>query len=509
MARSNAQTLLNHLLGETTQLGLSGAVDIPDDDNPSGLTLLNLQIPAPRPKNAPVPAETLIEKAGPEYNASGVTVVDLGGTTAYSNLLRKANVEMFRNYAKYSTWVRAAIDYYRRMLGRAAFELIPVDSTTKPNRRDKQVKAAVELLLRHPNEADESYGTLKEQLIEDYLVIGHGCIELNLLRNLTAESMRILDAGRIGFVKAWDGTDRAVPRYVEFKDKHATLVSRYLAHEQVFCLVNRPQSDTKLGFSHVEALHRSVLALLSGDEYMIKQLLQPIPESLLNLGEGVTKAQVDDFKYQIQSVRDKLAIIGGSKKAEVLRLSATAEEMKILDGQEWFVRQVAAIFGISTAKLKLSVDTSRANTEAMYDDDLEMITGELTRIEELETATYINRWSYLGEINLKFSYPIMHRKDEKQQADIGKIQTGQPWASINEARTRTGEKPLEGSEFPYADEPILNMGKGSIPLPYSVWAQQVAEIEKNIGKTPEPDTPPAEGEEQLPEGDGEATDDNI
>ena len=505
MAKSLLQSVLDRVLGETIQLGLGGNEQPAQVEEVAGVIQLNLTAPE---RGAPAAAAGAVSRDTAAISAlskadmgSGIAVIDLGGTGTYANLLRKSNVEMLRNYARHSTWVRAAIDYHRRMLGRSVYALTPIDSTEKPSRLDKRVKKAVEDLLRHPNAADESYGLLKEQMVEDYLVVGHGCIELDLNRDLSVRSMRVMDAALIGFVKAWDGTDRSVPRFVKFKDKFGGTIERYLAHEQMFCLVNRPQSDTKLGFSHVEALHRSVLALLAGDDFLIKQMVQPIPDSLINLGEGVTKQQVDEFRYQIQQVRDKLAIVGGVKNAQAIRLSASAEEMKILDGQEWFVRQVAAIFGISTAKLKLAVDTSRANTKEMYDDDLEAITGELVRIQELETATFINRYSYLGDINLEFSYPIMHRKDERQQAQIAKTQTGQAWASINEARTRTGEKPLEENAFPYVNEPIINDKDG--PLPYSIWAKKVQDIEKNIGK--EPAAPSAE---PAPSADGTNGDSN-
>lgn len=66
-----------------------------------------------------------------------------------------------------------------------------------------------------------------------------------------------------------------------------------------------------------------------------------------------------------------------------------------------------------------------------------------------------------------------HAKDEKQQALIGKQQTGnQPWASINEARTRTGKKPLDTNKFPFADAPVINTKDG--PLPMSIWQTRVS-----------------------------------
>ncbi len=66
----------------------------------------------------------------------------------------------------------------------------------------------------------------------------------------------------------------------------------------------------------------------------------------------------------------------------------------------------------------------------------------------------------------------MHRRDERQQAAIARQQTGnQPWASINEARVRTGEKPLDAARFPFADEPLINTKDG--PVPMSIWQETI------------------------------------
>lgn len=411
---------------------------------------------------------------------SHVTIVDLGDRRGQL-LERKPDVRLLRAYAENSVWVRAAIDYYRRTAGRAHFEIVPLETIDKPTRRDKQVKLAVENLLSAPNPAGEPYGAMKEQLIEDYLVIGHGAFRLDLLRDLSISSIKVVDAAYLGFVKAWDGTDPLLPRYCEFDARQPQAVKRFYANEEVMCLVNRQRSYSHIGFSHVEALDRTVTALLSGDDFMIEQLMTPVANKMIDLGEGATKLQVEQFKFQLQQVSDRLAVIGGTKNTKVHNLSASADEMRILDGQQWFVRQVAAVFGISTAKLKLAVDTSRANTEAMYDDDLEAISGELIRLEELETATFINRYNdpnKADKVNLKFFYPVMHRKDEKAQATIAKTQTGQPWASVNEARYRTGEDLLDQNEFPFANEPVV-MIKGN-PVPYSIWTAQMVNTKAKI-----------------------------
>lgn len=425
------------------------------------------------------PMESDISKVEKNLGSQvGIAVIDLSSGT---QMEFKPNAKTLRAFAGNSTWIRAALEYKREKIGRAQFELIPVDSTTNPKRVDKFVRSEIEKVLNRPNEAEDSYGTLKEQLLEDYYVIGHGCFELDLFNDTTVRGINILDAARLGFNKKWDGKTPGVYRYALFHEKNSNKVERYFANEQIFCLVNRKRSHTKLGLSHIEVLFNIVRALLAGDERLIKQIIQPVSEKLISLGEGVTPKQVEEFKYQLNQVKDKLAVLGNTKDPKVLDLSGSPEQMKILDSCEWFVRQVAAVFNMSTAKLKLSVDTSRANTATMFDDDLEGLEGDLNRIIELENKILIDRYKYLGEINLKFSYPILHRKDETTQARIANIQTKNAWASTNEARTRTGEKTLDSK---WADE-ILVLEKGEL-LPWSILEKRWEKMEKEIENPSEP-----------------------
>lgn len=63
------------------------------------------------------------------------------------------------------------------------------------------IRSEIEALLRQPNEAGESYGTLKEQMIEDYYVIGHGCLAFDLRQDLVPQAIVTVDAARIAFNK--------------------------------------------------------------------------------------------------------------------------------------------------------------------------------------------------------------------------------------------------------------------------------------------------------------------
>jgi hypothetical protein len=59
-------------------------------------------------------------------------------------------------------------------------------------------------------------------------------------------------------------------------------------------------------------------------------------------------------------------------------------------------------------------------------------------------------------------YPIMSRRDEKQQADITSKQTSSSaWISTNEARRAAGQPDIE---LPIANEVLIPVGKGRVPL---------------------------------------------
>jgi hypothetical protein len=457
---------------------------------------LNLDL-SPSPKSAvasaPLSPKSLRDQQamGANLNAevrTHVSVFNLQGRSAVE-MMRKQNVLMLRRYAEHSVWVRAAIKCYRDSIGRAKGVLKQVDPQRPMNER---VRREVAALFAKPNLARTPYRQLKEEFVEDYLVIGHGALELTLRKDTLPNGMRVLDAARVGMVKGWDGTDRSLPRYV-LLDKSGR-ASRFLADEQVMCLVNCSRSYDELGLSHVEVLDLAVRVLLQADEQMLKEVSKPMPSGALNLGAGATKGQVEQVRNEMSQVEHPFVVLGGTESMSFVRFDATAAQIKRLDQCTWYVRQVAAIFGVSTAKLRLAVDTSRANTEAMFDDDLEGPGALLENIAELENAVIVQRWGDPEETNLMLDYPIMNRKSEKEQAGIGQIALGnQPWRTINEVRRNTGDPEIESA---IADEILLNIGGTLIPL--STYEEQLSERTK----PPVPSNPPAPPNEDKPSQDG-------
>ncbi|MBI3654058.1 MAG: phage portal protein [Acidobacteria bacterium] len=375
-----------------------------------------------------------------------------------NRLFNKRNVRTLRNYAEYSIWVRAAIDIYRDVVALAQYVLLPADAQKPVN---EKIKSEIVALLNKPNALDKPYSEMLEEFAEDFLVLGHGAFELLLRNDATPYEIRSLDAARFAFQQGWDGNPRS-PRYA-ILDPGTMRTERYLANPMAMVLVNRSRTYDLLGLSHVEVLDLAVRALLETDDYFLREAQNPSKAGALDLGTGVTQPQVDEVRAQIDGVRRPFIVMGGSEGAQYIPFTASERELRMLDRQTWFVRQVAAIFQVSIAKLQVKAEAmNRASTEAQLDEMDEGPGALLWRICQAENKSILGRFGTVEEHNLKLDYPILSQKDEKRQAEINKVRTGNSaWITTNEARRDEGKEPLD---MAVADDILIPTSKGPVPL---------------------------------------------
>jgi hypothetical protein len=452
---------------------------------------------------------------------AGTSSYDSGGSVQIVNIkdgsygdkpARKLNPKQLREYAERNPWLRSAIDIYRDIAGNAEWRIEPVDRDKK---MDQGVAREVEQLLQQPNELGQPYAELKEEFIEDYLVLGIGAMEMGIRRDLTPYGLYEIDAANFAIFTKWNG-DLKKPHYAEVNTVGDP--TKLFLDPQAMVLVNRKGTSRKLGLSHVESLVRSVSALLDGDEFLISQVLSTSPKGLLHLGENVTPQQVAEARARIQNSSYPFVVTGGTKAPQYMPLSLSPEQLKVLDAQAWFVREIATIFKIPTAMLQLAVDTSRANTEAMLQmAEAVGLANLIWRICYLENARLVLPYGPFSKHNVRIGYPILSAKDASKQTEITRLSMGgKSWKTPNEARIENGLAPI--------DEPIYNQiiwddGKnGPIPLEAlqaryyedNGKLKEVVETDPNAdpGAAPEPNQPDGqEGPEQEPTDEGQGQDD--
>jgi len=380
-----------------------------------------------------------------------------------NQFFKKRNVRMLRNYAEYSLWVRAAINIYVNTIRRAELAILPIDPREPVNEENK---AAIEALLKNPSPTGDPYSTIKAKMVEDYLVLGHGAILKELNKDLTPRSLDVTDAARFAFNPLWDGRDKTQPRYY-IVDASYTKVLQSIPDEGAMVLIDCPRSYDFLGLSHCEILDFSIRAILEGEDYLKRNVFSGYPDGILNLGKGITKQQIDDFRQQLNQAKNRLGIVGGLEtEADFIRFGGTEQEMRVLDTIPYFIRQVAAVFNVSTQALKLQVDQTRANAATMHESDQEGPSDLLWQIRQVENRSLVAPFNNVsaGDDNLMIDYPIMSRVDERQQAEISKIANGgRAWRSTNEIRYANGDPAIE---LPIANEVLIDQFSGP-PIPLS------------------------------------------
>jgi 2'-5' RNA ligase len=411
-------------------------------------------------------------------SANRALVVLRGTVGDMSRLFVKRRVLLLRQYAEHSEPVRAALDIYRNCIEQAEWQVVPYDQTRPMN---ESVRAEIKAVLATPN-GFEPYSTVKGKFTEDFLVVGHGSMELGINRDTTPWGIFPLDAERVAFVPGWDGTDASLPRYCELTFDRQ--VKRWLPDQMCMTLVNRPRSYDLLGLSHVELLDTSIRALLQGSDQFLQQLIDRTPGGAFDLGEGYTKEQVDAFRQEIQQIRNFFAVISGGKNSKFIPFNASERDLKALDKLLFFKRMVAAIFQLPLAMLGELVDASRANTESLLENADKGPGALLWRIKEMENLHLTRKWGPVSEHNCMIDYPIMSRRDEKLQSEVSEKQTGQvPWVTINQAARDAGKPTFD---LPIADEPLLKTQGSYIPL-----SALNAQYFDESGKLKEPEPEPA------------------
>jgi hypothetical protein len=385
----------------------------------------------------------------------GVALVSSASLDGDRQAFKKQNVIRWRMWAEYSWCVRTAIDIHRNFVSLVQPDVTAIDPK-KPI--DTGIQREVQDLLSMRMSNGDSYSEIKEKMVEDYFVVSHGVAELWLKNNSKPSNITSLDAARIAFYRNWDGSQDQ-PRYAEISG-NGTIIRR-LGDQHVMSMVNRKRSYDVLGLSHVECLETAVQAILAGDDNLLNEIRYPSASGALSLGENVGAAMADEVRSKImQAAKHAFIVISGSKNPKFINFKPI--DLKKMDKQIWFVRQVAAMFGLPITVFAQATDSNRANTTALLDYMGEGLKDTIIRVKNAENNDIMSKYGSSSKHNLQIDYPILNSKDALKQAELSAIQLAkQPLASINEARRDNG---LTNIELPIADDILLQSSTGLVSL---------------------------------------------
>jgi len=372
----------------------------------------------------------------------------------------KTNVQTYRSWGERSEWVRTAINLLKREVSSAEWDIVAFDADKSYS---IDAAAVIKRLFDKPNDMNNSFRSFVEPVIEDILVLDAGCIEQ--VRSLRGPTVQLwpVNGGEIKIDALWDGSDPDAPRYYWYPDWQ--MRAKFRNYELVYIMAN-PATYRVVGLSPLEVLKMTIDAELSGSEYNRRQVVSAAPDGILHLGEEARPEQVEAFRsYWSAEIAGKgaIAITGGTKNPAFINFQRSSREMQFLEWQQYLVRKIAAVFGLTPQDFGLTFDINRSTSEVQQEQSENRGPRPLMAlVQDYFTREIVQDPVFGGiENNLAFRFLSLNIKENTARANINKLAlAGVPWKTVNEARLDDGREPY-GSEY---DDLMMVTPTGAVRL---------------------------------------------
>jgi hypothetical protein len=354
----------------------------------------------------------------------------------------KATPSNLRQFSR-TVYARRAINRVKNTISALQWEVVPKKDVTASGELKRQIEI-VKACFENPNR-DDSFRTLVEQVVEDYLVGGAGAIEQEVGGDKNRPLwMWPVDALSIQVYAGWSGA-RDEPRYMQTMG-YGNVGGQQgvpLLNEQLIYIRKDPSTDNPFGYGCLEVAFNSINRQLGVAEYAGQVASNGQPENLLQL-VGLDPIELDRYRdwwrNEIEG-QGQTPIVGG-EEMKVHKLRGGSDDALFLKYQEFLLREVATAFELSPHNLGLMEHDNRATAEVAEDRDYQSIIIPTAA----NVAAYLNREAIqarLGFSQLEFRFLGLDRDDEELLADIHRTYYEINALTSNEVREKLGREPLK------------------------------------------------------------------
>jgi len=393
-------------------------------------------------------------------------------TTAYAKLMSIGSTRYMKdrpiikptpsNLRQFSrtVYARRAINRIKGAIAGLDWE-IGAKADVKENGEIRRQGQIATQCFERPNN-DDSFRTLIEQAVEDYLVGGAGAIE----QEVGGDAIRPLwmwpvDALSIQVYAGWSG-ERNEARYLQALGygNIGGVQGIQLLNEQLIYVRKDPSTDSPFGIGCLEVAFNSINRQLGVADYAGNLTGNSQPENLLQM-VGMDRATLDTFREwwrnEIEG-QGQTPVVGGDE-LKVHKLRGASDDALYLKYQEFLLREIATAFELSPQNLGVEADVNRNTSEVADDRDWDGIIIPTAR----NFAAYFTREAIEGRLGfsqLEFRFLGLDREDELNLAKVFEVEYKNNATTVNEYRAQRGRPPLksEWADLPYADVEIAIKG---------------------------------------------------
>lgn len=393
-------------------------------------------------------------------------------TTAYARLMNlgsiryqkdrplfKATPSNLRMFSK-TVYARRAINRIKGAIAMLEWEIGPKAGVDLNSELQRQIDVAT-MCFQRPNN-DDSFRTLIEQAVEDYLVAGAGAIEQEVGGDQSRPLwMWPVDALSIQVFAGWQGgKDEA--RYFQTLGYGNVGGQQGIAltNEQLIYIRKDPTTENPFGYGCLEVAFASINRLLGVADYAGNLASNSQPENLLQFMQ-MDPIQLDRMRdwWRNEIEGQGMTPLLGGEEVKVHKLRGTDDSALYLKYQEMLQREIATAFELSPQNLGVEADVNRNTSEVADDRDWDgAIIPAATNF-----ASYLTREAIearLGFSQIEFRFLGLDRDDELNLAQVFETEYKNNASTPNEYRARKGMPPMESdwADMPFADVEIAIKG---------------------------------------------------
>jgi len=322
----------------------------------------------------------------------------------------------------------------------------------RPGRTPSQAAASelrIQILtdnFESPN-ADDSFRSLAEQVLEDVIVGGFGAIEVET----SGDAQRPLimwpvDGATIRMKTDWDGMPGSV-RYVQVTGRSGPEGNIALNDDELIYIRLNPRTFTPFGLGRLEVAFESINAFLGAHRYATKLASNSVVEYALwlqNLTPEHHERLIRWWQDEIEGT-GRVPILSVENKPEVLRFGGGTDADLRLQWQEFLLRIIADAFDLPPQYLGVERDVNRSTAVEMTDQAFRQAIVPTARL----LAEYLTRGAIgkkLGWTDLEFVFTDADSAgDEMEEAQIQTMLLQNGVLTISEVRRMRGLPPIPGS----------------------------------------------------------------
>jgi phage portal protein BeeE len=293
-----------------------------------------------------------------------------------------------------------------------------------------------------PN-ADDSFRSLSEQVLEDLLIGGCGAIEAQLTAN-PARPLLLwpVDGLTIQIYGGWSGSADE-PRYAQVTPWGERIDLR---NDELIYIRQNPRSSTPFGLGRLEVAFDTIQRLLGAQEYAGRLASNTVVQFALWLQElppATYDKVISWWQNEIEGTGKVPIIANLPSKPEVLRFSEGSDRDLRLEWQRFLIRIIADAFDLPPLLLGLEQDVNRSTADSLVDEAFRTAVVPTARLyAEHITREIIAR--KLGWNDLEFVFDDLEVYDERGQAEIDEILMRNDALLPDEARARRRLAALPG-----------------------------------------------------------------